>query len=63
MQINQCPRCGREPCEWINEKDFHAIGYEFSCGSCGFCTGSCKTYDEAVAKWNELTNKTKGENK
>lgn len=60
MQINPCPKCGRKPCEWIHEADFYTIGYEVKCYYCGLHTGLCKTYAEAVAKWNELT---KGETK
>ena len=55
MKINPCPICGREPGVWIHEADFYTIGYEFSCGGCGFYTGSCETRDEAVTKWNEMT--------
>lgn len=62
MEINQCPKCGREPSniELINPlKTLEILGYEIECYDCGLHTGSCKTQDEAVTKWNELT---KGEN-
>lgn len=60
MQINRCPKCGREPEVKRFEQNCVLIGYEVECFDCGLHTGRCKTYEEAVAKWNEMT---KGENK
>lgn len=61
MQINRCPKCGQEPshCRLFNIK-FEPIGYEVECDDCGLHTGHCDTDEEAVAKWNEFTNKMKG---
>jgi hypothetical protein len=44
MQINRCPKCGREHIADISKKVVSAR-------------------EEAVAKWNEMTNKTKGKTK
>lgn len=60
MQINRCPKCGGEPSVFIDEEDFVTIFVAIWCPDCGLDTGRCKTYDEAVAKWNEMT---KGTNK
>ncbi len=68
MQINRCPKCGREPSaiklfKLDNERNcFYALknGWEAECYDCGLHTGRCDTREEAVAKWNELT---KGINK
>lgn len=60
MQINRCPKCWRVPSIFIDEQDFVTIGVEIWCSDCGLRTGVCLNFDEAVAKWNELT---KGVNK
>lgn len=60
MQINRCPECGREPSidKIFNcHRDF--LGYEAECCDCGSYSGRCNTRDEAVAKWNEMTEKMK----
>lgn len=59
MKINRCPKCGRKPGE-IRVKSISHPGVEFECYDCGFHTGRCKTRNEAIEKWNEMT---KGENK
>lgn len=60
MQINRCPKCGREPEVKRIERDFVKIAYEVECYDCCLHSGRCETHAEAVAKWNEMT---KGENK
>lgn len=58
MQINRCPKCGREPIIliWRRDDDEETIsGYEAECYDCCLHTGCCKTREEAVTKWNELT--------
>lgn len=55
MVINRCPKCGREPSVFIDEQDFVTIGVEIWCSDCGLHTGRCDTHEEAVAKWNEMT--------
>ena len=57
MQINLCPKCGREPKlrEWLLSGE-----YEIECPHCKRYSGAFNTSAEAVAKWNEMT---KGENK
>lgn len=55
MKINKCPKCGREPSE-IRIRSIDGYGVEIECYDCGLHTGLCKNKDEAVIKWNELTN-------
>jgi hypothetical protein len=59
MQINRCPTCGRKPniffTEGINVKNEYT-SFSFECSCCGLYTDQCDTHDEAVAKWNALTN-------
>lgn len=60
MQINRCPKCGREPliikvCVKTEDDKFEHIGFEFECYTCCLHSGLCETFEEAVAKWNELT--------
>lgn len=60
MKINKCPICGREPSihKVFNcHRDF--LGYEAECYDCVLHTGRYKTREEAVAKWNEMTEKIK----
>lgn len=63
MQISRCPKCRREPSVIrlapatmnliaIDAKDFK---YEVECYDCGLHTGGCRTLDEAVAKWSQIT--------
>jgi hypothetical protein len=61
MQINRCPKCGREPvvARIVNDR-YVLLGYQVDCDDCCLHTGRYGTRDEAIAKWNELT---KGENK
>lgn len=68
MQINRCPKCMRKPDEpegcfrydsVIDRMRF--LGWRVTCINCGFHTEVHETIDKAVAKWNELTNKIKGE--
>lgn len=63
MQINLCPKCGREPAVMRLERNCVLIGYEVGCVECynsGLHSSRCKTYADAVTKWNEIT---KGTNK
>lgn len=65
MQINRCQKCGREPItiRFRAVENFNSIpkiSTKIECYACAVNTGQCKSYDEAVAKWNELT---KGEMK
>lgn len=61
MQINLCPKCGREPTRIRYESmSRKTIGHEIVCKDCGISTWNFKRLSEAVAKWNEMT---KGENK
>lgn len=59
MQINRCPKCGREP-SMIKIKSITNYGVEVECYDCGLHSGCCDTKEEAIKKWNELT---KGDNK
>jgi hypothetical protein len=62
MQINKCPKCGREPSNIeliIPLKTLNILGYEIECYDCGLHSGRCDTEEEAINKWNELT---KGDN-
>jgi predicted RNA-binding Zn-ribbon protein involved in translation (DUF1610 family) len=59
MQINRCPKCGREPEVIRLERRFVKISYEVECYDCGLHAGRYETRDEAVEKWNELTKKRK----
>ena len=56
MTIKKCPKCGWQPSEITHytssDKRFHD---EIECYDCGLHTGRCDTHDDAVAKWNELT--------
>jgi hypothetical protein len=62
MQINRCPECGREPLIYratpIIRFDHTTISgdtkYVCHCYPCGLRVKS-NTRDEAVAKWNEMT--------
>jgi transcription elongation factor Elf1 len=56
MKINRCPKCGREP-SVIKTIDYtrYKVGYEIRCYDCKILTETTKTRDEAVAKWNEMT--------
>jgi Lar family restriction alleviation protein len=56
MQINRCPKCGREP-SVVKTIDYtrYKVGYEIRCYDCKILTEATKTRDEAVAKWNEMT--------
>lgn len=68
MQINRCPKCGREPSVIkllklnIARIFLYALknGWEAECYDCGLHTGRYDTLEEAVANWNEMT---KGETK
>lgn len=59
-RLNRCPRCRREPSfnKLFNIK-LDPIGYEVECYDCGFHSGRCETREEAVAKWNEMTEEIK----
>lgn len=60
MQINRCPKCGREPSEIGTFNPASGKGYEIECYDCGLHTGTFAYYEDAVEKWNEMT---KGTNK
>lgn len=58
-KINRCPCCGREPSEIILTgilDESQVPGYELECYDCGLHSGRCDAEDEAIKKWNELTN-------
>ena len=52
MRINRCPKCGREPklMEWLESGQ-----YEVECPNCLDYSGGFDTPDEAIVKWNEIT--------
>jgi Lar family restriction alleviation protein len=63
MQINRCPKCGREPVILItrnNDESESIYGYRAECYDCDIWADIGNTKAEAVTKWNELT---KGETK
>lgn len=63
MQINRCPKCGREPAIHIarNDDESESIyGYRAECYECDVWAEVGGTKAEAIAKWNEMT---KGINK
>ena len=55
MKINRCPKCGQEPVVFrISDYVHGKFWYKVGCFECGIKTEVFKTYDEAVAKWNEI---------
>lgn len=61
MQINQCPKCGREPVSMKVYASTFFCGWKIECFNCELYTGCCKSEGRAVAKWNKLTEKIKNE--
>jgi hypothetical protein len=62
MQINQCPKCGQVPnVSRVQGSRILIPSYQILCYKCKLESERCTTFDEAIAKWNELTNKIKGE--
>lgn len=61
MKINRCPKCGKVPVSTKEYADMFFCGYKIECLDCGLNTGYYAAKSKAVAKWNELTNKMKGE--
>lgn len=60
MQINRCPKCGREPDVLVlMDADYDIEGYLFGCPYCDLYTGCCETENESIAKWNEMTEEMK----
>jgi hypothetical protein len=62
MKINRCPKCGREPVILIARYDDESesiYGYKAECYDCDLWTDIVGTKAEAVAKWNEMTEKIK----
>jgi hypothetical protein len=63
MQINRCPKCGREPRTVLlgrfTDRGKEYIGIGMSCIICDIKTKPCKKRAEAVAKWNEMTKEKK----
>ena len=57
MQINRCPKCGREPVSMKVYAGMFFCGWQVECFDCRLHTGWCKTKDEVVAKWNEIAKK------
>lgn len=55
MEINRCPKCGGEPVYMKMYAGVFFCGYRVECFACRLHTGCCKTKDEAIAKWNEMT--------
>lgn len=57
MQINRCPKCGREPsvycCTAFLNGEMRDVNIE--CEGCRLYTRTYKTRDEAISKWNEMT--------
>jgi transcription elongation factor Elf1 len=58
MQINRCPKCGKEP-KMIAHPGILVARMEIRCDSCGLSTKQCISVTEAVAKWNEMTGAVK----
>lgn len=57
MEINKCPKCGRKPnliLLFNRDKNVYC-GHEAECYNCGLHSGCCDTEEEAIEKWNELT--------
>jgi hypothetical protein len=60
MQINRCPKCGRNPSiiRFRAAENFNSIpkfSTEVKCYVCAVSTGLCETHAKAVKKWNEMT--------
>lgn len=57
MKINPCPICGQEPKIYCGKTLINGVlrDVKIMCDDCWLYTGICKTLDEAVTKWNELT--------
>jgi Lar family restriction alleviation protein len=58
MQINRCPRCGREPVILIarnNDEGESIYGYRAECYDCDVLADVGGTKAEAVTKWNKMT--------
>ena len=57
MKINRCPKCGRKPRVYCGEALLNSEMRDMSieCYGCGLYTGSCKTRDEAVEKWAQMS--------
>lgn len=60
MQINRCPKCGREPVSTEMYAGEFYLGWRVECLRCKLHTCTCESRSEAVAKWNEMT---KGDSK
>lgn len=57
MKINTCPKCGGGPNEILyRDGQMKSFDFEFVCYLCGLRTGKCPSEEQAVEKWNELTN-------
>lgn len=52
MEINKCPKCGKEP---VLYADIGCFGWRLKCPDCELETDCGETSDEAREKWNELT--------
>lgn len=63
MQINRCPRCGREPKIILIQGCLTLDGFVLiECQKCGIkVTNDFESEEVAIEKWNELTNNIKGE--
>jgi hypothetical protein len=60
MKINRCPKCGQEPAiAKIVDYCDNKFGYEVGCYDFEIQTEVIKTREEAVAKWNEMTEERK----
>jgi hypothetical protein len=55
MQINRCPKCGQEPILAEECAIEFSLGWLVECFHCGLHTRRYETRDEAVTKWNALT--------
>jgi hypothetical protein len=57
MEINRCPECGRVPIvSKIVDANNDFLGFQIDCDDCCLHTGCTPFYEDAVAKWNALTN-------
>lgn len=56
MRINRCPKCGVEPYVIpLDDDNDEYCGSEVECYYCRLHTGCCETENEAILKWNEMT--------
>ncbi len=62
MQINRCPKCGREPSiARIINGNYELAGFGIECYDCSLHTGCIPHYLDAVARWNEMAKGSENE--